>query len=123
LKVSIVTPSYNQAVFLGNTILSVIGQNYPDLEYFIIDGGSTDGSIEVIQQFSEYVTGWISEPDSGQAEAVNKGFRKANGDIVGWLNSDDMYAPGAISEVVTFFSENPEVGMVYGNAVSFDQDG
>jgi glycosyltransferase involved in cell wall biosynthesis len=123
VKVSIITPSYNQANFLTYTIRSVLGQNYPDLEYFIIDGGSKDGSVEIIQEYSDQVTWWISEPDKGQAEAINKGFRKATGEVVAWLNSDDMYAPGAIADAVKCFQDDPETGLVYGNAVSFDQNG
>lgn len=123
MKVSVITPSYNQAAFLDLTIRSVLGQNYPDLEYLIVDGASTDGSQEIIQQYRDQLAWWVSEPDSGQAEAINKGFRKATGDIIAWLNSDDVYAPGAISAAVKVLSENPEIGLVYGNAVSFDQDG
>lgn len=122
-KVSIITPSYNQAGFLEQTIRSVLGQNYPDLEYFIIDGGSTDGSVEVIQKYAGQLTWWVSEPDRGQAEAINKGFRKASGDIIAWLNSDDVYAPGAVRKAAEYLSTNPQIGLVYGNAVSFDQDG
>jgi hypothetical protein len=123
VKVSIITPSYDQADFLPYTIRSVLGQNYPDLEYFIIDGGSTDGSVEIIQEYSGQLTWWVSEPDKGQAEAINKGFRKATGEVIAWLNSDDMYAPGAIADAVKCFQDNPEIGLVYGNAVSFDQNG
>jgi glycosyltransferase involved in cell wall biosynthesis len=123
VKVSIITPSYNQAEFLEHTILSVLGQNYPNLEYFIVDGGSNDGSVEIIEKYSDQLTWWVSEPDGGQAEAINKGFRNATGEIVAWLNSDDMYAPGAITNAVKFFGDNPDIGLVYGNAVSFDKDG
>ena len=90
-KISIVTPSFNHAQFLEETILSVISQNYPDLEYIIIDGGSTDGSVEIIKKYEQYLTYWISEPDNGQSDALNKGFTRATGDIYGWLNSDDLY--------------------------------
>jgi len=123
VKVSIITPSYNQAVFLDYTIRSVLGQDYPDLEYLIIDGASTDGSQEIIRKYGNQLAWWVSEPDSGQAEAINKGFRKATGDVIAWLNSDDIYAPGAIATAVKVLSENPELGLVYGDAVSFDQDG
>jgi glycosyltransferase involved in cell wall biosynthesis len=123
VKVSIITPSFNQADYLPYTIRSVLGQNYPDLEYFIIDGGSTDRSVEIIREYASQLTWWVSEPDKGQAEAINKGFRKATGEVIAWLNSDDMYAPGAIADAVKCFQDNPEAGLVYGNAVSFDQNG
>jgi len=123
MKVSIITPSFNQAEFLEATIRSVLGQKYSDLEYLIVDGGSTDGSVEIIQKYADRLTWWVSEPDGGQAEAINKGFRKATGGIVAWLNSDDLFAPGAITEATAFLSENPQIGLVYGNAVSFDQNG
>jgi len=123
LKVSIITPSYNQGEFLEHTIRSVLHQNYNDLEYFIIDGGSTDNSVDIIRKYSDRITWWVSEPDSGQAEAINKGLRRGTGEIVGWLNSDDMYAPGAIQKAADFLDENPKIGLVYGDGVSFDKDG
>jgi len=123
MKISIITPSYNQAPYLEQTIRSVLGQGFPDLEYWIVDGGSTDGSLEIIQKYADILSGWVSEPDNGQADAINKGFRQVTGEIVSWLNSDDVYPPGVLKEVAGFFHENPDIGMVYGNAVSFDQDG
>ena len=122
-RVSIITPSYSQAAFLEQTIRSVLGQGYPELEYLLVDGGSTDGSLEIIQKYAHQLTWWVSEPDKGQADAINKGFRRASGEVVAWLNSDDLYAPGAIAQAVKFLEDHPDVGMVYGNAVSFDQDG
>ena len=122
-RVSIITPSFQQAHFLEYTIKSVVGQNYPDLEYLIIDGGSSDGSVEIIHKYANFLSFWVSEPDSGQADAINKGFHRATGDIVAWVNSDDMYAPNAISDAVAFLEANPAVGLVYGNAASFNQDG
>lgn len=114
--VSIVTPSYNQAGYLEETILSVLGQDYPRIEYVIIDGGSTDRSLDIIQAYAERLAYWVSEPDSGQTDAINKGFNRASGEILAWLNSDDIYQPGAVWEAVRFLQDHPEVGMVYGNA-------
>ena len=121
--VSIITPSFNQVAFLEKAIQSVLAQDYPNLEYWVMDGGSTDGSIEVIQSYAPQLAGWISEQDNGQADAINKGFAEATGEIVAWLNSDDLYRPGAIRRAVTVFEENPEVGMVYSDVDSIDADG
>lgn len=121
--VSIVTPSYNQAQFLEQTISSVLGQDYPNLEYLIADGGSTDGSREIIQRHSDRLAWWVSEPDAGQAEAINKGLRRARGEIVAWLNSDDLYLPGAVSQAVEVLNKNPDLGFVYGEAITIDENG
>jgi len=121
--VSVITPSYNQAQYLEDTIQSVIQQDYPNLEYIVVDGGSTDGSLEVIERYKNKLAWWVSEPDEGQADAINKGFRKSSGEIIAWLNSDDLYLPGTISSAVEVFENNSQAGVIYGNAVSADADG
>ena len=114
--VSIITPSFNQAPFLDATIQSVLGQTYPNIEYIIIDGGSTDGSIEIIERYADRLAYWESAQDRGQTEAINKGFDRANGAIMAYLNSDDLYYPNAVEEAVDFLQLHPEIGMVYGDA-------
>ncbi len=121
--VSIITPSYNQARFLPATIESVLGQDYPHIEYIIVDGGSDDGSVEIIERYAEHIAWWISEKDNGQTSAINKGFSHANGEILAWLNSDDTYEPGAIREAVDFLVDNPDVGLVYGDCNFIDENG
>ena len=121
--VSIITPSYNQAEYLDSTLQSVLSQDYPAIEYFVIDGGSRDGSLDIIQKHSSRLAGWVSEADAGQAAAINKGFSKASGEIVAWLNSDDLYLPGAVSEAVYALQEQPQLGMVYGDALTIDAVG
>lgn len=121
--VSVVTPSFNQARYLETTIRSVLGQDYPRLEYLIVDGGSTDGSVEVIRRYAGRLAWWVSEPDRGQADGINKGLRRARGDIVAWLNSDDAYAPGAVRAAVAAFRRHPEAGLVFGDALSIDAAG
>jgi len=121
--VSIITPSYNQARFLEDTLQSVLKQDYPHLEYIVVDGASTDGSVEIIERYADRLAWWVSEPDEGQADAINKGFRRAAGEIVAWLNSDDLYLPGAITEAVEVFQAHPAAGMVFGDAVSADAEG
>ena len=118
--VSIVTPSYNQKKYLEQTILSVLNQDYPALEYFVMDGGSTDGSLEIIKKYQQKLTGWISEQDQGQTDAINKGFARSQGEIMAWINSDDVYLPGAVNEAVSFLQENPHIGMVYGDTNLID---
>ncbi len=121
--VTIVTPSFNQARFLEATICSVLGQDYPRVEYFVMDGGSTDGSLEIIRRYADSLAGWVSERDQGQTDAINKGFARANGEILAWLNSDDTYEPGAISAAVSYLQANPGVGLVYGQANFIDESG
>lgn len=121
--VSIVTPSYNQSAFLEQTICSVLAQDYQNLEYLIVDGGSTDGSLEIIQRHADRLAWWVSEKDSGQAEAINKGLQRARGEIVAWLNSDDLYLPGAVSQAVAALQQDPELAFIYGEAITINQDG
>lgn len=121
-RITIVTPSYNQAEFLEKTILSVLNQNYPNLEYIIIDGGSSDGSVEIIRRYSDFLSYWVSEKDRGQSDAINKGFCRASGDLVAWQNSDDIYLPGALKEVARVFGEDPGHDVYYGNMYTIDQD-
>ena len=123
LRVSIVTPSYNQAQFIEETIRSVLLQGYPDLEYIIIDGGSTDGSVDIIRKYEPWLAYWVSEPDRGQTHAINKGFARATGDIVAWLNSDDTYLPGAVRQTVQALEEHPRAGFVYGILNLVDEAG
>lgn len=121
--VSIISPSYNQGRFLEQAIQSVLEQDYPNLEYIIIDGGSDDGSLDIIQRYAPRLASWVSEPDQGQTDAINKGFARAKGDILAWLNSDDAYLPGAVSQAVAYLQAHPEVGMVYGDANLIDAAG
>jgi glycosyltransferase involved in cell wall biosynthesis len=121
--VTIVTPSYNQARFLEATIRSVLEQDYPRIEYLVVDGASTDGSVEIIQRYANRLAWWVSEKDSGQPEAINKGLQRARGEFVGWLNSDDIYLPGAVTAAVKVFQSQPEAGLVYGDALAIDSDG
>jgi len=121
--VSIVTPSYNQGRFLEATLNSVLEQDYANIEYLVVDGASTDNSVEIIQRYANRLAWWVSEKDSGQSEAINKGLRRAKGDFIGWLNSDDIYQPGAISAAVTAFHHHPGAAVVYGDALSIDADG
>lgn len=117
-KISVITPSYNQGQFLEETILSVIGQNYPNLEYIIMDGGSTDNSVEIIKKYQKHLAYWVSEKDGGQGAAINKGFGLATGEILAWLNSDDMYLPGALLHVAERFdTSQPEI--FFGNCLHF----
>lgn len=118
--ISIITPSFNQARYLPKTIESVLTQDYPNMEYILMDGGSTDGSLEIIQNYADRLAYWESNPDRGQTDAINKGFARATGKYLAWLNSDDVYKPGAISEAVDFLEKHPEVAMVYGDCTFID---
>jgi len=121
-KISIVTPSYNQGQYLEETIRSVLMQEYPNLEYIIIDGGSTDGSVEIIKKYEPWLTYWVSEPDRGQSHAINKGFARSTGKIMAWINSDDYYVKGAFQVVANAFLYN-STGWVAGNCYILEENG
>lgn len=122
-KISIITPSYNQGEFIEQTILSVLNQHYPNLEYIIIDGGSTDNSVEIIQKYSDKINYWVSEKDRGQADAINKGFKRASGEIVCWLNSDDTYCLHCFEHVAEAFNKNADVDVIYGDFLYTNEEG
>jgi glycosyltransferase involved in cell wall biosynthesis len=118
-KISIVTPSFNQAAYLEETILSVLNQRYANLEYIIIDGGSADASVDVIRKYEKHLAYWVSEKDNGQAHALNKGLARVTGDIVAYLNSDDLYLPGAFDAVIRHFQEHPAGAWLCGDTMFF----
>jgi glycosyltransferase involved in cell wall biosynthesis len=121
-KISIITPSYNQAQYIEQTILSVLQQNYGNLEFIIIDGGSSDGSVDVIRQYESKLSYWVSESDRGQAHAINKGLGHATGEIVAYINSDDLYLPGAFAAVVRHFEEHPGCEWLCGDTLVFGEN-
>jgi glycosyltransferase involved in cell wall biosynthesis len=122
-SISIVTCSFNQDLFLEAAIKSVLFQNYPNLEYIIIDGGSSDKSKIIIEKYAQELAYWVSEPDRGQSDALIKGFSHATGDIMGWLCSDDLLEPGALTEVAEIFAANPQIEVIYGDALWIDEQG
>lgn len=121
IRVSIITPSLNQGHFLEEAILSVLSQDYPNIEYIVIDGGSTDSTLDILKKYSSRIARIISEPDTGQSDAINKGFRLATGEIVAWLNADDCYFPGAVRTAVEAFQAIKDLDFFYGNAVFIDE--
>jgi glycosyltransferase involved in cell wall biosynthesis len=123
-RISVVTPSFNQAPFLEATLLSVLGQGYPNLEYLVLDGGSTDGSREILERYAERLDYWVSEPDGGQAEALNRGLARATGDILCWVNSDDFLLPGTLLRIGRLLAGRiGEPRLVYGSCLFFHEDG
>ncbi len=121
-KITVVTPSYNQGEFIERTIQSIVGQDYPNLEYIVCDGGSTDQTVDILKRYDEQITWWCSEKDGGQTAAINKGMRRATGDIVGWINSDDMLLPGALWTVARFYLQHPDTDFANGLTVEIDRD-
>lgn len=120
-RITVITPSFNQAAYLERTILSVLNQGYPNLEYIIVDGGSTDGSVDIIRRYADRLTWWVSEPDQGQTDAINKGLRRATGDWVAWQNSDDIYYPGAFQDMATATAKHPEAGLIVGDMMLINE--
>lgn len=122
-RISIVTPSFNQGEYIGETINSVLSQNYPNLQYVIIDGGSDDNTVNVIREYENFLDYWVSEKDNGHGDALNKGFAKCDGEIMAWINSDDKYAEGSFHAVAEIFSQNPMVEWIVGGNMLLDKDG
>lgn len=121
-KITVITPSYNQGQYIEETIRSVLLQNYPHLEYVIMDGGSTDDTVKVIEKYSEFITHWVSEEDAGQTHAINKGLKQCTGEIVGWLNSDDILLPNALRHIAEAFLSDPQAMVVTGFRKNMDAD-
>ena len=122
-RITIITPSFNQGDFLEDTILSILNQKYPNLEYFIVDGGSTDNTLDIIKKYEDRIDWWVSEPDRGQSHAINKGLERATGEIINWINSDDLLFPGALQRVAVTFMNNPEADLIVGETARIDQQG
>lgn len=121
-KISIITPSYNQGEYLEQTILSILNQNYLNLEYIIIDGGSTDQSVEIIKKYEKHLAYWVSEPDNGQTHAINKGFKRSTGELVAWMNSDDVYSENTLHRVAEVFKNNSNIDVYFADKVHIDEN-
>lgn len=121
-KISVITPSFNQAAYLERTIRSVLDQGYPNIEYIIIDGGSTDASVDIIRKYADRLSFWVSEPDRGQAHAINKGLQRATGEWVAWQNSDDVFYPGAFAQLAQMAAKKPDADLIIGNMNLIDKD-
>jgi len=121
--ITVVTPTYNQGRFIEETIRSILLQGYPNLEYIIFDGGSTDETLEIIRKYEPWISFWVSERDRGQSDAINKGFHRAHGEIIAWLNSDDTYLPGGLQNIARAFAEDSETAMIYGGCNIVDEEG
>jgi glycosyltransferase involved in cell wall biosynthesis len=122
-RVSVVTPSYNQAPFLEATLRSVLLQGYPDLEYIVVDGGSVDESTEILRRYEPWLTDWVSERDEGQSQAINKGFERTTGEVLAWLNSDDLYEPNALARMAQYLADTPDCALLYGRGWNIDEEG
>jgi glycosyltransferase involved in cell wall biosynthesis len=122
-KITIITPSFNQGRYLEATIQSILNQGYPNLEYFVVDGGSSDESVEIIKKYESQIDFWVSEKDSGQSHAINKGLERATGDIINWINSDDQLTEGSLFKIAEYFQSNPKVAVVHGKTILFKEDG
>src|ERR1044072_776876 len=121
LKLSIITPSFNQGHFMEEKIMSVLNQDYEPLKYIVVDGCSTDESVDIIRRYEDKLAYWVSEKDRGQVHAINKGFERATGDILAFINSDDVYLPGAFNAAMTHFAENPESEWICGDTLMFGE--
>lgn len=121
MRISIITPSFNQGIFIEETIRSVLEQDHDDIEYIVMDGGSTDGTVDVLRKYPQVQ--WVSERDRGQSDAINKGFRRATGEVMAWLNSDDRYAPRILGEVMRYFAAHPACRLLYGDITFMGRDG
>jgi glycosyltransferase involved in cell wall biosynthesis len=122
-KISIITPSFNQGDFIEETIRSIVMQGYPNLEYIVMDGGSKDSTVDILKKYDKFITKWVSEPDNGQTQAINKGLRYATGEIIAYLNSDDLYLPDSLKIAALYLTNHPDVSMIYGNILHINKKG
>lgn len=122
-RISLVIPSFNQGSFIAATLQSIVDQQYPNLELIVVDGGSSDDTLKVIKKYESHLSWWVSEADSGQTEAINKGFSRSTGEIMAWINSDDLVAPGAFHRVADCFVRNPDIHAIYGDRIVINEQG